>query len=49
MLITIRKENEPIKIILPNGETIIINLTRLGTDGARVGIDAPRAIKIQKC
>lgn len=46
MLILSRKQNESIEIQLPNGDTIMVTLTQLNSNQARIGIEAPDQVLI---
>ena len=48
MLVLTRKPSETITITLPSNEILIIELTSIKGNSARVGIDAPEHIKIER-
>lgn len=46
MLVLARSLNESITIQLPDGRSVKVTLARAWRDGARIGIDAPRDVKV---
>lgn len=46
MLVLTRKSGESITLTIPAGEPVEIEITSLGEHLAKIGIDAPPAIKI---
>jgi carbon storage regulator CsrA len=48
MLVISRKQNERIRIVVPDGPTIWLTLCSHQGNKARIGIDAPPSVKIDR-
>lgn len=46
MLVLTRKKNETLNITTPQGETIVITVTQTKTSNVRLGVSAPKEMKI---
>ena len=46
MLVLTRKQNESVIILLLNGQCIEVNVSKIDNDRVKIGIDAPKSIRI---
>lgn len=48
MLVLTRKKNQSFVILLPSGEQVIVKVCSIDGNETRIGIDAPKHIKIHR-